>query len=108
MSTRMSSDPIITRESGRCQRKPFLNLWDWARENQLPITLYRTGQLGAGRFALSDHMDEYARLLQDVGQESEAAAMRARAVQIRNNKQGIKRTTDDVSALRLPNHSGED
>jgi hypothetical protein len=26
MSTSMSSDPIITRESRRCQRKPFLNL----------------------------------------------------------------------------------
>ncbi len=38
MSTSMSSDPIITRESGRCQRKPFLNLWVWARESQLPIS----------------------------------------------------------------------
>jgi hypothetical protein len=31
MSTGMSSDPVIARESGRCQRKPFLKLWVWER-----------------------------------------------------------------------------
>jgi hypothetical protein len=40
MSTSMSSDPIITRESERCQRKPFLKLWVWARESQLPISAF--------------------------------------------------------------------
>lgn len=34
MSTSVSSDLIITRESGRCQRKPFLNLSVWARERR--------------------------------------------------------------------------
>jgi hypothetical protein len=41
MSTSMLSDPIIKRESGRCQRKPFLNLWVWAGEGQLPISAYQ-------------------------------------------------------------------
>jgi hypothetical protein len=41
----MSSDPIITRESGECQSKPFLNLRVWARESQLPIHKLISGPL---------------------------------------------------------------
>jgi tetratricopeptide (TPR) repeat protein len=50
------------------------------------ILQIQKSNLGQEDLHLAITLDEYARLLQDLGQESEAADMRTRAGQIRNNK----------------------